>query len=55
MVTASMEVVPKSTEIVATPGSSVKILSSPLPDLIKNIPVHASGKIMPQLMFGGLR
>jgi hypothetical protein len=50
-----MEVVPKSTEIVATPGSSVKILSSPLPDLMKNIAVQASGNISPQLMLGGLR
>jgi len=55
MVTASIEVVPKRMEIVITPGSSVRTLSSPLPDLIKNMPVHASGKIIPQLILGGLR
>jgi hypothetical protein len=55
MVTASMDVVPKSIEMVITPGRSVRILSSPLPDLMKNMPVHARGNIMPQLMLGGLR
>jgi len=55
MVTASIEVVPKRTEIVTTPGSNARMLSSPLPDLMKNIPVHARGNIMPQLMLGGLR
>ena len=55
IVTASIEVVPKRTEMVITPGSSVSTLSSPLPDLMKNIPVQANGKIIPQLMLGGLR
>ena len=55
MVTASIEVVPKRMEIVITPGKRDKMLSSPLLDLMKNIPVQARGKIMPQLMFGGLR
>ena len=55
IVTASIEVVPNRTEMVITPGSSVSTLSSPLPDLMKNIPVQASGKIIPQLMLGGLR
>jgi hypothetical protein len=55
IVTASMEVVPKRMEIVMTPGRSVTMLSRPLPDLIKNMPVQASGKIIPQLMLGGLR
>jgi len=55
MVTASIEVVPKSMEIVITPGNRVRMLSIPLPDLMKNMPVHASGKIIPQLMLGGLR
>jgi hypothetical protein len=55
IVTASIEVVPNSIEIVMTPGRRVKTLSKPLPDLIKNIPVHARGNIIPQLMLGGLR
>jgi hypothetical protein len=55
MVTASIEVVPKRIEMVITPGRSARTLSSPLPDLMKNMPVHASGKIIPQLTFGGLR
>ena len=55
MVTASIEVVPKRMEIVITPGKSARTLSSPLPDLMKNMPVQASGKIIPQLMLGGLR
>jgi hypothetical protein len=54
-VTDSSEVVPNSMEIVTTPGKSSSTLSIPIPDLIKNIPVHASGKIIPQLTFGGLR
>jgi len=54
-VTDSSEVVPNSIEIVTTPGKSSSTLSSPSPDLIKNIPVQASGKIMPQLTLGGLR
>jgi hypothetical protein len=54
-VTDSSDVVPKSMEIVTTPGRSSGIVSSPLPDLIKNMPVHASGKIIPQLILGGLR
>ena len=53
-VTASMEVVPKRIEIVTTPGRIVGILSNPVPDLIKNIAVHANGNIKPQLMLGGL-
>lgn len=54
-VTASKEVVPNRMEIAITPGSSERTLSSPRPDLMKNIPVHAIGKINPQLTFGGLR
>ena len=54
-VTASIEVVPNKMEMATTPGSSVIMLSSPLPDLMKNIPVHARGKISPQLIFGGFR
>ena len=55
IVTASMEVVPNRTDIAITPGSSAGMLSEPLPDLIKNMLVQATGKIKPQLMFGGLR
>jgi hypothetical protein len=55
IVTDSIEVVPKSIEIVTTPGKSNMTLSNPLPDLIKNIPVQASGNIMPQLTLGGFR
>lgn len=54
-VTASMEVVPKRIEIAATPGSSDSTSAKLSPDLMKNIPVQAKGKINPQLMFGGLR
>jgi hypothetical protein len=53
-VTDSSEVVPNSMEIVTTPGKRSSTLSSPLPDLMKNIPVQASGKIIPQLTLGGL-
>ena len=55
MVTDSIEVVPKRMEIATTPGKIDKMLSNPLPDLIKNMPVHAMGKIIPQLILGGLR
>jgi hypothetical protein len=54
-VTASIDVVPKSTEMAITPGSSSGIVSNPLPDFIKNIPVHAIGNIRPQLILGGFR
>jgi len=54
-VTASMEVVPNRMEIAITPGSIAGMLSEPLPDLIKNIDVQATGNINPQLMLGGLR
>jgi hypothetical protein len=55
IVTASIEVVPKRTEIAITPGSMAGILSRPLPDFMKNMLVHAMGNINPQLIFGGLR
>jgi len=54
-VTDSKEVVPNSIEMVITPGKSYNTLSSPSPDLMKNIPVQANGKIIPQLMLGGLK
>jgi len=55
LVFASMDVVPSSTETATTPGRSVGMLSRPLPDRTKDIPVHASGKMIPQLTFGGFR
>jgi hypothetical protein len=55
IVTDSMDVVPKRMAIVMTPGRRDKMLSSPLPDLMKNMPVQARGNIMPQEMLGGLR
>jgi hypothetical protein len=55
IVTANMDVVPKRIDIVITPGKSDKALPRPLPDLIKNIPVHASGNMIPQEILGGLR
>ena len=55
IVTASIEVVPKRMEMVITPGKSTRTLSSPLPDRMKNMPVQAKGKIIPQEMLGGFR
>ncbi len=54
MVTESMEVVPKSTDRHMTPGRRPRI-SNDVPDFRKNISVQATGKIIPQLMFGGFR
>jgi hypothetical protein len=54
-VTASRDVVPNKMDRAATPGRIEAMLSNPFPDLIKNIPVQASGKMRPQLMFGGFR
>jgi hypothetical protein len=65
-VTASMEVVPKSTDTAITPGSRAGMLSRPdpacavpcaagRPERMKNMAVQARGKTIPQLMFGGLR
>lgn len=55
IVTDNTDVVPKRMEIVMTPGKRDRTLSSPLPDLIKNMPVQTIGNIMPQEMLGGLR
>lgn len=55
IVTDNMDVVPKRMEIVMTPGKRDRTLSSPLPDLMKNMPVQARGNIMPQETLGGLR
>lgn len=55
IVTASMDVVPKSIEIEITPGKRVSMLSRPCPERIKNIVVQARGKMIPQLILGGLR
>ena len=54
MVTASKEVVPKRIEMLTTPGRIPGTLSRPVPDLMKNIPVQASGNSSPQLILGGL-
>jgi len=55
MVTESMDVVPKRIEMAIIPGNmdSTSVLLPPV--MIKNMPAHAKGKIIPQLMFGGLR
>jgi hypothetical protein len=50
-----MDVVPNRMETETTPGSNVDMLPRPLPDLIKNMPVQARGKIIPQLTLGGFR
>jgi hypothetical protein len=50
-----MDVVPKRMERATTPGRRVIISSNPLPDLKKNIDVHAKGKIIPQLILGGFK
>lgn len=61
MVTANMEVVPKRMESERMPGriSRMVLIENAEPpiedDLMKNIKVHARGKIMPQLRFGGFR
>jgi hypothetical protein len=55
IVTDNMDVVPKRMAIVMTPGKRDRTLSSPLPDLIKNMPVQARGNIMPHEILGGLR
>ena len=57
MVTESIDVVPKRIDIATTPGR-IALISAVDPDepiLIKNIRVHANGKITPQLRLGGLR
>lgn len=54
IVTASMDVVPKSTDNAITPGNIPRISTSLL-ERIKNIRVQEMGKIMPQLMFGGFK
>ncbi|MFP4109249.1 MAG: hypothetical protein ACLFT1_09255 [Desulfonatronovibrio sp.] len=40
-------------DMATTPGSRDSTFSRPLPDLMKNMPVQARGKISPQLIFGG--
>jgi hypothetical protein len=55
IVTASIEVVPNRIDTATSPRSSGSTASTPAPERIRNIPVQASGKIRPQLTFGGLR
>jgi len=54
IVTASIDVVPKSTDIAIIPGSISRI-SIGVSDLNKNISVHDIGNIIPQLILGGFR
>jgi len=55
IVTESIDVVPKSIDKLITPGR-IDITSIILPPvLIKNMPAHAKGNMIPQLMFGGFR
>jgi hypothetical protein len=49
-----MEVVPKRMDRHMTPGRRPRI-SNDVPDFRKTISVQATGKIIPQLMFGGFR
>ncbi|MPN22558.1 hypothetical protein SDC9_169941 [bioreactor metagenome] len=57
MVTASMEVVPNRTLIAISPGSISRISErfTPPEERINCISVHDRGKMMPQLILGGLR
>jgi hypothetical protein len=54
IVTASIDVVPNRIDIDITPGRMPRI-SIAVSDLTKNITVQATGKMIPQLMLGGLR
>lgn len=54
MVTASIDVLPKRTDRAMTPGSISRTFTPPS-DRTKNIRVQARGKIIPQLIFGGLK
>lgn len=54
IVTASIDVVPKSIDIAIMPGK-IERISTSVCDRRKNISIQAKGKIMPQLIFGGLR
>jgi len=54
IVTASIEVVPKSIDIATIPANISSILKA-VPDLKKNISIHAKGKIIPHLIFGGFK
>jgi hypothetical protein len=54
MVTDSMDVVPNRMDIATIPGKTSSILKAVL--VFTNIiSIHANGKIIPQLIFGGLR
>jgi hypothetical protein len=54
IVTDNIEVVPNSMDRAMTPGS-IPLISTSLEDLMKNIRVQDIGKIIPQLILGGLR
>lgn len=52
--TDSIDVVPNRTDIIITPGRMERT-STGVDDLMKNARVQATGKMIPQLMLGGLR
>lgn len=54
MVTESIEVVPNRIDIATIPGNTSLISKADF-DFIKSINIHAKGKIMPQLIFGGFK
>ena len=54
IVTASIEVVPNKTDKAMTPGR-IPLMSTAPPERIKNMSVHETGKIIPQLMLGGFK
>jgi hypothetical protein len=54
MVTESMEVVPNRMDIATIPLNTSSILNTVLV-LINIISIHANGKTIPQLIFGGFR
>jgi len=54
IVTDSIEVVPKRIDIPTIPGKTSSMLNAVLV-LINIISIHAKGKIIPQLIFGGFK
>jgi hypothetical protein len=54
MVTESIDVVPNNTDRAITPGR-MSLISTGESERTKNINVQEMGKMIPQLMFGGLR
>jgi hypothetical protein len=54
MVTESIDVVPKRTDMATIPGNT-SIISNALFVLRNIISIQAKGKIIPQLIFGGFK